>query len=1171
MKQILNKYCSESPNVGINESGLFLLDLPTGMGKTHHVLDYIFDNYSKKRKIFFVTNLKKNLPIEDLKERFIKSNKLNDFNKSVLFIDANYEAVIRNLPAIEETIPKEIKAYPEYKGLWDGVRFLSECDAKLSKGKRLESIIISTQSKIKDDVRTILEPRFRNRINVKLQDEFKKLNLKSETKRLKYISENYSWLINLYPAIESIEKNIFFLSIDKFFLKNTTFLRPSYYFLSDKITKDALIFIDEFDATKRNILNTIIQNGLNKRIDLIDLFTSIRKQLKQHKLPEKLLIESKQQQQLIDEKGFVAIRALSEKIENISDKIHQDFNLEYFLKTENADKRRNFIFQDYRYHYILKEGIKGIEYRPEESARINWLRFTPHYNSKNKKSLPLLLQEIKGFITFFKKGVKIIAENYKQSKDEESGLRDEFPIESALQTVLDSFGLNGQQRNYIVDAILQNDSSPKSKHKIVDLSFFENGFRYYDFKDSDTHDTRSIIHLFDCENTPEKFIVQLAQRAKVIGISATATIPTDVGNYSLEYLQSRLGADFHTLITEEKSQLRAQFLLSTDGYKNINIRTSFIESSISENLWLTVFEDAEIVKEIKTSLQSLGCTDYMYSRYLRLAQVIKYFITHDELYSLLCFTNAIPKGESGFCKKGLNIIFDYILDLTEKQELATSNGKSGLEELYYIVDSENFDSKKQEIHSKLEAGQKLLVITTYATMGAGQNIQYKAPKKLMPTLIKINDYPNKQNLKDFDGLYLEKPTNLLVNKRGDLTEKLLIEYIFQLEYLASKGQISNDQLKSEIKKCFNKLADPTFKTIDKYDIGDNTLYRKQDYYDNICSVIIQAIGRITRSNLKSDTLHLLADLSLQEPIARFNTDDYLTIREFTLLKKECEQASLNLSSSFEQEHINNLCLKAENITSRSTAYINMLLRNLRKNDNYITQWKLLREQVLKMPTTDDLPDYRLRDYYIELPEKASSYQYETKNDFEVTKVTFSSMSPNVSQAQSGLTKYFQLMPELEQYFIEKNYAVSFRPSKYILSPAMFKNIYCGAIGEIVGKYIFELFSIHLEEISDEYYELFDYRLKSDVVVDFKNWNTILAQDENKKLAEIFEKMETCKAKTAFIINIYSEGFEVSRHENEEKDKLIVIVPSLFKNGVFDNNILQRLIKFAQLNDSLQPA
>ena len=57
MKQAIVNFCKAT------DTGLFLLDMPTGFGKTYSVLDFMVDNYDaaefKDKKIFFVTLLRK--------------------------------------------------------------------------------------------------------------------------------------------------------------------------------------------------------------------------------------------------------------------------------------------------------------------------------------------------------------------------------------------------------------------------------------------------------------------------------------------------------------------------------------------------------------------------------------------------------------------------------------------------------------------------------------------------------------------------------------------------------------------------------------------------------------------------------------------------------------------------------------------------------------------------------------------------------------------------------------------------------------------------------------------------------------------------------------------------------------------------------------------------------
>lgn len=91
MKQAIVNFCKSM------DTGLFLLDMPTGFGKTYSVLDFMVDNYDapefKDKKIFFVTTLKKNLPDKELREHFARRGKADDYDKYCLRIEANADMV----------------------------------------------------------------------------------------------------------------------------------------------------------------------------------------------------------------------------------------------------------------------------------------------------------------------------------------------------------------------------------------------------------------------------------------------------------------------------------------------------------------------------------------------------------------------------------------------------------------------------------------------------------------------------------------------------------------------------------------------------------------------------------------------------------------------------------------------------------------------------------------------------------------------------------------------------------------------------------------------------------------------------------------------------------------------------------------------------------------------
>ena len=81
MYRAIKNYCDDQ-NI---TNGLFLIDMPTGFGKTHNVLDYIFetamDDSRSRQKLFFITTLKKNLPKDDLRKRFERAGDIVRFRE----------------------------------------------------------------------------------------------------------------------------------------------------------------------------------------------------------------------------------------------------------------------------------------------------------------------------------------------------------------------------------------------------------------------------------------------------------------------------------------------------------------------------------------------------------------------------------------------------------------------------------------------------------------------------------------------------------------------------------------------------------------------------------------------------------------------------------------------------------------------------------------------------------------------------------------------------------------------------------------------------------------------------------------------------------------------------------------------------------------------------------
>lgn len=229
----------------------------------------------------------------------------------------------------------------------------------------------------------------------------------------------------------------------------------------------------------------------------------------------------------------------------------------------------------------------------------------------------------------------------------------------------------------------------------------------------------------------------------------------------------------------------------------------------------------------------------------------------------------------------------------------------------------------------------------------------------------------------------------------------------------------------------------------------------------------------------------------------------------------------------------------------------------------MNEWKWLREQCLKYPILSDEEAKifsNLINLYIELPEKNNILYYDQTDDFENIKIDFKKeLKYSVSQESAGLNGIIHI-PFVKDEFIRNGYALELKKGKYILSPQLFNNVYKGALGETIGRIIFEKhLNFELEEIEDEtLFELFDFKVKNtDIFIDFKHWKE--TTEIKEKTEEILRKLEKVNGLKVLIINILSrEHYKPFKTIN----KKIIQIPGLWhiENREFINDNIQKIIE-----------
>ena len=1086
MLKLLNRYCLDNTK----DTGLLLLDMPTGTGKTYNVLQFIksYLRQNQDKKIFFVTTLKKNLDdpynelLDDLKDE-------PDLCDTVFRVLSNKEHAIKKFGEIKKNIKiNEIRYSEEFKSF----------DALISAG-------VNNPDAFGD-----IERNFRYLISKTLSRKFKK---KSEKLNAIKNDKDWKWVGELYPVVFSEEKRVFFITMKKLIYPFDTIIEKSARLYETDLFKNSIVFIDEFDATKKDIQDMIVQSGLSKGIDYIDLFRNIKICLDHHEsIPSNIWdnVDNKPSHKHALEKNI-------EIFNNITKKHH----LLQHHKSHGFEEKRVVLFSDFT-HSNYTTGEKDVSVKFDKSKNINALYLTP--KGQTDDTLYDALNKIKGAISHFARFVAILAWSYRKNKlsnNEEEKSHGEFTEYHAIDTVLDSLHLQGESYRIIRDMAqtYSNQFTIKS-NKSVDLnddfSFYVNGFSHYDFCDDYSHDNTTIIRKFVFEETPESILYTICSLSKVVGISATATFKTVLGNYDINYLEWKLGENFVKPSDEDKARLKMDFENQTTGLEKVNFVVELTKTSAKETPnWLNIYSDKEVADKAH-DIASYNNDTYKEVRYYKVVLAYKQFLDNNIQSYLALFTKALKINDSDFEQNRLLELFKY---------LAKERNTPFEDESIVVIDSNDFDEKKKKLMVDLSLGKKRFVISTYATIGAGQNLQYVIPNDIRNEVIKINDTRNsaEEPEMDIEGIYLDKPTWLVNQLSGE--EETAINRVFQMEYLFQNKAISYSDKMAEIVKTYSSIN----KHKEEIKWNGKTFSTLRDVKIYATKTIVQAMGRKCRTNYRSKNVFILADSELGEAL-----DKATLYSENRLFNQEM----IELANQFEykEEPVDDQYIEiAKNTAISSNKRIHQLLTRCfenRWNEDEIQKWQNMREYVLKHPTLskEEWGKSPLRQHYIALGKPTNRYYYQQSGDFDkierISEERFEG-AYSVSQEDANLYNLFETWPKLKELFIEKGYATEFKEGDYIMSPPLYQNIYKGALGEVSGKEIFRHFGISLEELNEEEHELFDFKVKGKpIYVDFKYWKESSRFDAKEYHKKVIEKANKCKKIEIIIIaNVRDTGFD----------------------------------------------
>ncbi len=1097
LKDILVQHCQKR----LNSTGLLLLTLPTGFGKTYYVLNYIAYHLRNEcnQRIWFITNLKKNLPLDDLKEMI--GNEI--FNQHVVFLNS-YSEQVQNFFGVGNDVDESLKGkFKSYHKLRKAVDALSKAPNHSQFRQYLHDDLVEK------------ERVFRQELKIFLKEYFPpKSSFDQRLDKLRSVPE-LRWVEKLYPSVQYFEKKVFFCSIDKFYRYADTIIGPNIHITIPAYIKDNIVFIDEFDATKANIKNAIIDNAIQFNQDIITLFTTVLYGLSARPFPENRIKKAKRGHLRYLKRKFRDIKKTGKELYE-----NHKFRFHYYFPG-SAKSNRAFLFHDFEYQTIFdgqkvekKTRYLTRNFNPKEKT--NFIGIEENQPIDESKNLLFVINQIRGFIHLFSYFINDFARVYKEVHDKDN--QEEISIENAIKTTLDLFDVkDGKTQGYFIDHIFHQVHVTKSSISTqFDLSPVNKGFRFYNIVNRKQHDATTHILYADTLTTPETWLINLCQHATVIGVSATAGFDSPISNYSLTHLKHHLGEMYHEISTDDKELLKQEFESKNLYSKrrkikpiSINVKSSRIKS-LGE-----LFIEKEMVNHFLDAFSSLE--DFQVQRYIKTGKSYLYFLQNRDIHSFLCMLNKFPK-EGKLETFQESILKDLFIELRimEMNE-SEKDAKKAVHREVKVLNSKDFDTKQQKINKYLEAGERVFVISTYQTIGAGQNIQYQTPDNI--PAIKINNIEYGKGKKDYDAIYLEKPTYLLhyFPEGSEVGDYELLDYLFEVEYLTEGGAINQQEKRERIQYAFRRRHHNWERAP-----SNQMLYQRRAVALHYCRVILQAVGRLSRTKLKSPITHLLYDSSIKDYLRHFRKGNFLLVKEFEVLHQHClSEVNNSLSDNCNVQNIN---------IFNSFALATMIRRLVRKipnwNNETINFWGNLRRFVLCHPTIskDDLAKSGLYKFYLQTPEGQLSnhYFFRSEDDFHHDlQIDFEKrIGKEVSAEGAYLPKLLDI--DLVKECFEKeenNFAMSFIPNQYILSPPLFQNVYLGALGEEIGSHILKHFGIYLQKMEEEEYELFDFKISNKIYIDFKFWGpgTLVEAEVQKKKIRL--KMEKVSAVQVLIINI----------------------------------------------------
>jgi hypothetical protein len=1140
---------------------IFMLTTGTGRGKSYSInrfMEWCIKTPEIKNainKFIYVTDRKENIRAEHEEFRKFLSDSSIDPNLCVRLL-SNTDCITENFEQFEElgkygelfSKPGDATAKID-KGLYSNLKSL----AKEIIDSRKSSAISQKMSTHMDNELRTLESQFRLSIRRLLRSDEKFNACKNPAEIIHYMESNsaYNIILNIYTNIYAMVRPVIFITLQKGKNIFDSIIASHYEVLGAKyFLENSIVILDESDALRESLLTIEAEKQAEYDTDLIAYINLFADSLSR-RLTD---IESVRN----DPESMDMLTSIMRDMQSLNDHYH-------FIcpvKTEE-NLSKNWMF-------MRKESPMGVE-----QARN---MFVQHVEDEHATYIvPDDCGEDLSFANFafdINKLFNDILLLLKTASNAyyDANFDDNLTQREAVAKVVDYIGINGNDKNKdkIVNAVLNaRKEKPENTECIVDDFYGTTNALIRAVQNIESINIGLSRHAIT--ESPERALTRMPfNGAKVVLASATAANKSALRNFNLDWepISSRI---YHP--TKHARKLEKEYSEYFD--KNASLIEVSVQRTADMPLHIVAypnhaFKDCDFSEEFFTFCITNKNQKYEFESAMKLITFVLHQCEYD-ITSNLCFTNK-------------NITPNTL----EWKALSFVKRKYTNVE-YFFVESKNIKEQTAKFANAVRDGKIAFFITPYNTSEKGLNITVphdssdgalvrlsdnREPKSYYPG---INDYYSI----DIRGMYLTCPVHVADSidieedyKKSRISQSLIAAY--HAGDMLNRGHISTSQYNSMMRKILECRKYP-FGRDEKIGYEPE---RNPSIIAKVLSMIVQSIGRISRSNMQYEQCNIMFDGSLRDMFMDVDIDDYYTADERAVMPFKVRAAIERLC-----DHSNWPCVRRDDTQVREVSemikspnrnecavILNALkeiqLGNIVPYDNinkFLKAFTIDREQYGKLPA-------EVRALYYPLKRRQQKpvvdgfehgYSYDIVREESDGCIVVEQAYPIDAKKRNVSIEALDLKPR--QVEIIKNLGFSLDDTKeYILLPNGFLK-FKGNIGEAVGSvFTHEQLHLHFEAPLSELYEVVDGVCLFDdcaIAIDYKcfgegseQYDDLSANSAHYKIK--LEKIRNKYGRPVFCIEMNTSTIDsqlgmVPNYKSIHKfgdDIQIITVPSIYDNN-----------------------